>query len=160
MSLKNPSNGIILTSSTALLTSFAILITNEYISKLKLRYTKLRDWINFITLLHEKTLKQSMVDKKIDEKEAQELKKTFIHYLDKRKEVMNSTKFKVEDIFGDVILNDSISPEQITELNNFCSKNNVNIIINIKFIFLKPRKKTNIDYQPSALPYYEKIMLV
>ena len=54
-SLINPSVGIVLTSSTALLTSLAILITNEYISKLKLRYTKLRDWINFITILYEKT---------------------------------------------------------------------------------------------------------
>ena len=33
MSLINPSIGIVLTSSTALLTSLAILITNEYISK-------------------------------------------------------------------------------------------------------------------------------
>ena len=47
MSLINPSIGIVLTSSTALLTSLAILITKEYISELKLRYTKLRDWINF-----------------------------------------------------------------------------------------------------------------
>ena len=75
MSLKNPSTGIVLTSSTALLTSLAILITNEYISKLKLRYTKLRDWINFITILYEKTLNYSMIDKKIDETEAQKLKK-------------------------------------------------------------------------------------
>ena len=28
---------------------------------------------------------------------------------------MDSTKFKVEDIFGDVISKDSISPEQITK---------------------------------------------
>ena len=54
MSLINPSIGIVLTSSTALLTSLAILIRNEYISKLKLRYRKLRDWINFITILYEK----------------------------------------------------------------------------------------------------------
>ena len=52
MSLINPSIGIVLTSSTALLTSIAILITNEYISNLKLRYTKLRDWINVLTLLY------------------------------------------------------------------------------------------------------------
>ena len=103
MSLINPSIGIVLTSSTALLTSLAILITNEYISKSKLRYTKLRDWINFITILYEKTLSQSMIDKKIDEKEASELKKICNHYLDKRKEIMNSTEFKVEDIFGDII---------------------------------------------------------
>ena len=68
ISLINPSIGIVLTSSKALLTSLAILITNEYISKLKLRYTKLRDWINSITILYEKTLNQSMIDKKIDGK--------------------------------------------------------------------------------------------
>ena len=64
MSLINPGAGVGLSSSTALLTSIAILITNEYISKLKIRYTKLRDWINVITLLYEKTLKESMIDKK------------------------------------------------------------------------------------------------
>ena len=69
MSILNPSNGLVLTSCTALLTSLAILITNEYISELKLRYTKLRDWINFVTTLYEKTVNQSMV-KKIVEKEA------------------------------------------------------------------------------------------
>ena len=122
MSLINPSIGIVLTSSTALVTSLAILITNEFINKLKLRYTKLRDWINVITILYEKTLNQSMIDKKIDEKEASELKKIYNHYLDKRKEIMNSTKFKVEDIFGDVKSKDSISSEQITKSNNFLAK--------------------------------------
>ena len=65
MSLINPSISIVLTSSTALLTSLAILITNGYISKLKLRYTKVKDWINFITILYEETLNQSMIDKKL-----------------------------------------------------------------------------------------------
>ena len=122
MALINPGAGVVISSSTALLTSIAILITNEYVSKLKIRYTKLRDWINFITILYEKTLNQSMIDKKIDEKEASELKKIYNHYIDKRKEIMNSTKFKVEDIFGDIISKDSISPEQITKLNNFLAK--------------------------------------
>ena len=35
---------------------------------------------------------------------------------------MNSTKFKVEDIFGHVISKDSIPLEQITKLNNFLAK--------------------------------------
>ena len=35
---------------------------------------------------------------------------------------MNSTKFKVEDIFGDVVSKNSISPEQITQLDNFLAK--------------------------------------
>ena len=122
MLLINPSIGIVLTSSTALLTSLAILITNDYISKLKLRYTKLSDWLNFNTTLYEKTLTQSMIDKKIGEKESIEFKKIYNHYVDKRTEIMNSTKFRVENIFGDVISKDSISPEQITKLNNFLAK--------------------------------------
>ena len=69
-SLKNPRIGIVLTYSAALLTSLAILFTNEHIKKLKIRYTKPRDWINFITIMYEKTLNRSMVDKKIDGKEA------------------------------------------------------------------------------------------
>ena len=35
---------------------------------------------------------------------------------------MESTKFEVEDMFGDVISKDSISPEQITKLNIFSAK--------------------------------------
>ena len=89
---------------------------------MKIRYTKLRDWINVITLLYEKTLKQSMVDKKIDEKEAQELKKIYNHYIDKRSEIMKNTSFKVEDVFSDVISKDNFSQEQIFKLNNFLAK--------------------------------------
>ena len=122
MALINPGAGIIVSSSTALLTSIAILITNEYFSKLKIRYTKLRDWINVITLLYEKTLKQSMIDKKIDEKEADQLKQIYNHYVDKKSEMMKNTQFKVEDIFKDVINKDTISLEQIVKLNNFLAK--------------------------------------
>ena len=115
MGLLNPSAGIIASSSTAFITIIAILITNEYISKLKIRYTKLKDYINFITLLYEKTLKQSMVDKKIDEKEALELKKIYNHYVDKKSEIMKNTQFKVEDIFNDIINKDTISQDTIVK---------------------------------------------
>ena len=122
MSMINPGAGIIISSSTALLTSIAILITNEYISRLKIRYTKLRDWINVITLLYEKTLKESMIDRKIDQKEAEQLKQIYNHYVDKRSEIMKNTSFKVEDVFNDIIHKDTISPEQITKLNNFLAR--------------------------------------
>ena len=121
-SLINPSIGIPIASCTALLTSIAILITNEYISKLKIRYTKLRDWINVIQLLYEKTLIESMIDKRINEKEADQLKQIYNHYIDKKSEIMKNTSFKVEDIFSDVISKDTISAEQITKLNNFLAK--------------------------------------
>ena len=111
MGLSNRGAGIIISSSTALLTSIAILITNEYMSKLKIRYTKPRDCNNVITLLNENTLKTSIVDKKIDEKEAEELKKVYNHYIDKRKEIKRNTSFKVEDVFGDVISKDNFSQE-------------------------------------------------
>ena len=122
MRLINPGAGNIISSSTALLTSIGILITDEYISKLKLRYTKYRDWINVITLIHEKTLKQSMVDLKNDQNEAMELKKIYNQYIDKRKEIMKNTSFKVEDDFGDVLSKDKFSQEQITQLNNSLAK--------------------------------------
>ena len=122
MSLINSSIGVVLTSSSALLTSIAILITTEYISKLKIRYTKLRHRINLITLLYEKTLKESMIDKKINEKEAEQLKQIYNHYIDKKTEIMKNTSFKVEDIFTDVISKDTISTEQIIKLNNFLAK--------------------------------------
>ena len=122
MGLINPGAGNIISSSTASFTSIAILITNEYIIKLKTRYPKLRDWINVIILLYEKTLKQSMVDKKIDGKEAEELKKIYNHYIDKRKEIMENTNFKVEYVFGDVISKDNFSQEQLTKLNVFLAK--------------------------------------
>ena len=68
MGLINPGAGIIVSSSTALLTSIAILITSEFIPKLKIRCTKLRDWINMITSLEEKTLKESMIGEKLMKK--------------------------------------------------------------------------------------------
>ena len=122
MALINPGAGIVISSSAALLTSIAILIANEYISKLKIRYTKLRDWIHVITLLYEKTLKESMIDKVINQKEAEQLKQIYNHYVDKKSEIMKNTLFKVEDIFNDVINKDTISQEQIVKLNNFLAK--------------------------------------
>ena len=65
MGLINPGAGLFISSSTAFLTSIAILITDKNISKLKTRYKKLRDWINVLTLLYEITLRESMIDKKV-----------------------------------------------------------------------------------------------
>ena len=41
-----------------------------------------------------------MVDKRIEEKECDEIKKIYIHYLDKRKDIVKNTQFRVEDTFG------------------------------------------------------------
>ena len=68
-------------------------------------------------VLYEKTLKESMIDKKIDQKKAEQLKQIYNHYVDKRMENINSTKFKVEGIFGNVISKGSSSTEQLTKLN-------------------------------------------
>ena len=60
---------------------------------------------------------------KIDEKEAQELKKNYIHYFDKKEENMHSSKFYVEDVFCDKINKDNIIQDQIKKLHNFSAKN-------------------------------------
>ena len=96
-----------------------------------------------------------MIDKKIDQKEAEQLKQIYNHYVDKKSEIMKNNSFKVDDIFGDVISKDCISLEQITKLNKFFSKNNVNININFKFTLFKPRQEeNNQNYEPSAPPEY------
>ena len=56
-----------------------------------------------------------MVNKKIDEKEAMEVKKIYKQYIDKRYEITKNTQFKVEDVFGDVFPKYSISTEQKTK---------------------------------------------
>ena len=78
-----------------------ILITNEYISKLK-RYTEKRGWINSSTLLQHETLKQPMIDEKIDDKEAEDRKNFNNRYLDKRGDIMKNTQLGVEAVFRDV----------------------------------------------------------
>ena len=60
-----------------------------------------------------------MIDKNIDDTEALEIKKIYNHYLDKRKIVMKKIKFKVEDVFGDIISKDSISSEQLFKVIRF-----------------------------------------
>ena len=141
LAVLNPSAGIIIISiSKALLNSIAILTTNEFISKLKILYTKLGDWIKVITLLYEKILKTSMIHRKIDEKETLDFKKIYNQYVDKRKEIMKNTLFRVEDVFGDVLSKDSISEEQTTKLDNF-SRSNVNTIFCVKIKLFKPGKK-------------------
>ena len=37
----------------------------------------------------------------------------------KRTDVMKHTQFKVEDVFGDILHKESISPEKITEIKYF-----------------------------------------
>ena len=82
----------------------------------------MRDWKNFFTIPYEETIKKSNEDKKIDEKEALEFKKIYIHYLYKRREILTSTKFQVKVAFNDVKSKDSFSPEQITKLNEILAK--------------------------------------
>ena len=67
--------GLFCASSISFLTSVSILNTNKYICKLKKLYTGLGDWIIVITLLYEKTVEQSMIDKEIDKKESLEIRK-------------------------------------------------------------------------------------
>ena len=65
-----------------------------------------------------------MIDKIINQKEAEELEKNFNQYLDKRKEIMKNTQFQVEDFFGDIINKENVSQDQIIKFINFIAKMN------------------------------------
>ena len=103
LSTINPYIAIPIVRSSALKTSLANLIKDDQNSKQKVRHTKLNDRINVITLLNEKTLKQTMLDKGIGEKEAIEFEKIFNVYLDKRSDKMKSTQSNVEVVFSDIL---------------------------------------------------------
>ena len=60
--------------------------------------------------------------KKIDEKEALEMKKFNTLYIKKRKEIINTTSFEVEVFCDDIISKVSISPERATKLIKFSAK--------------------------------------
>ena len=60
-----------------------------------------------------------MIDKKIDQKESEELKQIYNHDINQKSEIMKNTQLKLEDLFDNIISKDSISPEQITKLNIF-----------------------------------------
>ena len=64
-------------------------MTNDDISKLKKRNTKLRKWIKVLSFLYKKTLKTSLLDKEIDEEEAEDLKQIKIPILIRGKILWN-----------------------------------------------------------------------
>ena len=49
-------------AGVSFLSSISTLITNEYFSRLEIRYTKLGDWINVTILCYEQKLKESIID--------------------------------------------------------------------------------------------------
>ena len=61
-------------SCSVFIASIAKLFSYEWYSKLQMRYTKLRDWINMAVKLYEKISKMSNIAKQFVEKEGQELK--------------------------------------------------------------------------------------
>ena len=50
------------------------------------------------------------------------MRSIYNQYINKQDGIRKSTQFKVEEIFGNIIPKDTISPEQITELKSFLAK--------------------------------------
>ena len=88
--------------------------------------------------------------KNSDDKEAQDLKNIYNHVLDKSKEIMKNTQFKVETLFGYILGKESISSEQITELNNFLAKKTYIVkLVSIYFYSnLEKRKLSKMNQGP------------
>ena len=50
------------------------------------------------------------------------MKSVYSHYINKQDEIKKSTQFKFQEVCGNNFPKDTISPEQITKLNNFLAK--------------------------------------
>ena len=60
-----------------------------------------------------------MIGKRIDDKEAQDLRKVYEQNLHKTGDIMKNTQFNVEDVFSDILGLHSIPPKQKTKLTSF-----------------------------------------
>ena len=110
--------GVTLIGASLLLVSCAVTVINEYISRMKQRYLRLRMFVNEIKIQYEKLLKKSLIDKFIDEKEGTELKKLYDFYLNNKKKIKTKTKTSIGEIFGDTSEN-IITKEQLEKLSSF-----------------------------------------
>ena len=50
---------VLIASCSAFLARVAIILTNEFFSKLQMKYTKLQDWINLLFSIFEETMKET-----------------------------------------------------------------------------------------------------
>ena len=76
-----------------------------------------------ITTLHEKTSNNLMIYRRIDEKEGEELKKTYNHNLDKREDFKETTEVLYHEIFGDSLGKEGTTSEKPNKLKDFQPKN-------------------------------------
>ena len=93
-------------------------------SKLKTINTKLGDWIDVVTLLQGRSLKQSLIDKKLDQKEDDE--KNHNHYMTKGSDFMKNTQFIVEEVSGNFLKEYSVSHKEILNIKIFQPKRRQN----------------------------------
>ena len=73
-------------------------------------------------VLVEKFLNKSMIDKEIDEKEGEDLKKINNPCLDKRKDIVKNTEISNHEIFGEFLGKKGKRREEITKPNTFLTK--------------------------------------
>ena len=75
-----------------------------------------------ISLLYDTTLKQSLVDTNIDEKQANGFKRVHEFFWTKISDILKNTEFEVGDDFNYLQGKNSISPKQINKINSFQQK--------------------------------------
>ena len=73
--------GIKLAAASSFIANIAVLITSEFCSNVKMRYTKLPIWIKLTTIVYEKLLNKSMIDNRTDEREGGELKRIYTNLI-------------------------------------------------------------------------------
>ena len=97
------SKGVPFAGCTSFIARVATFIGKQYFAKFKLRYTKMRDWIQTITILFEKTFNKSMKNGEFDGEEGEGLKKIYNHCFDKSKVIMKSTEKSYHEVFGGIL---------------------------------------------------------
>ena len=93
LSFVNVGIGTPIASCSFLITSVKILIESEVMSNYKIRINNLGDWINVFNLRKGKTLKQSVIDRTLEQKEADEEKVIPNPHLIKRSDFLKKNSY-------------------------------------------------------------------
>ena len=65
-------------------------------------------------------------------------RKIFRYSLDEATECLKNTQYKTLDVICDIIGKEAMWPEQMTNFDNFFSKNEMNKVFKMKLIIIKP----------------------
>ena len=150
LSIVNPNIGIPIASSSALITSIAVFITKNFLSKLKIRITILKDcFLKNLSYMEKHYINRWWIEKTI-EKAAFKMKRIHSHYLDKPADIIKNIQLQLGKPFDNFVNIDSLLQNKwLNEV--FFRLKWCNFFFNINLDSYNMERKVNLIWTPVLL---------